>query len=286
MQVTFIGLGIMGCRMARNLLKNNISLTVYNRTEGPALELEKMGAKRSATPQKAVSGSDYVITMLSDPEAVEDLMLGGTGCIHHMKTKALWIDCSTVNPSFTLECKKQCEAAGIRFMDAPVSGTKPQAENAELVFFAGGGESDFRETESLLNLMGKKIIHAGTTGRGTAFKMLVNVLLAETMLIFADTVVLGEKMGFQEDFLLHTLSDMAVAAPFLKSKAVKLISKNDDTQFALELMHKDLKLFNITAGEFRHDVSLPALVMEKYAEAIGKGFGRKDFSDIYRYLKN
>lgn len=285
MKVTFIGLGIMGLRMAGNLLKNNVDLTVYNRTEGPALELETKGARRSGSPSDAVVGSDFIFTMLSEPEIVEKIMLTENGAIHHIKKGALWIDCSTVNPSFSLECKKHAETAGIRFMDAPVAGTKPSAENAELVFFVGGEEADFKETEALLKLMGNKIIHIGETGRGTAFKMLVNAMLAESMIIFSETVLLGEKMGFSPEILMKSLSEMPVSAPFLKAKATKLINKNDETQFPLELMHKDLRLFSTTAEENNHEPSLADHAKALYADAVQKGFGRKDFSAIYNYLK-
>jgi 3-hydroxyisobutyrate dehydrogenase-like beta-hydroxyacid dehydrogenase len=285
MKVTFIGLGIMGFRMASNLLRNGVELTVYNRTTGPAQDLEKKGARVVLSPDQAVQGSDYVITMLSEPDVVEKIMLNNKGCIHHMKKNALWIDCSTVNPSFSLECKRAAEKTEIRFMDAPVSGTKPQAENGELVFFAGGDENLIKEAEVLLRFMGNKIFHIGKTGQGSAFKMLVNAMLAQSMLIFADTVVLGEKIGLSKEFLMKTLPELAVSAPFLKPKAAKLLNQNNETQFPLEHMQKDLRLLNITASEYDHKPAMASLSMDIYEAAKKEGLAREDFSAIYNYLK-
>ena len=284
MKAAFIGLGIMGSRMAKNLLNNDVALTVFNRSVDPMQKLEKSGATVAKSGQEAVKDADIVFTMLTSPEVIEEIALSENGFISEMKDNAIWVDCSTVNPSFS--CKESLIAKNhaIRFLDAPVSGTKPHAENAELVFYVGGELNDLKEIEPLLNFMGNKIVHVGDTGKGTAFKMLVNSLLAQSMLAFSETLLLGEKLGLSKDFLLNSLPNLLVSAPFTKAKAEMIRADDYEAQFPLELMHKDLHLVALTAYENNQPLLLANLAKELYANAKRSGFGRKDFAAIYKFL--
>jgi 3-hydroxyisobutyrate dehydrogenase-like beta-hydroxyacid dehydrogenase len=284
MKVTFIGLGIMGSRMAKNLLKNNVTLTVFNRSINPMQELEKLGASAAKSYREAVQDADIVFTMLSSPEVVEQVVLSETGFMTEMKDNGIWVDCSTVNPSFSLKESKVAKKHKTRFIDAPVAGTKPQADKGELVFFVGGEKDDLVEIEPFLKFMGNKIIHVGETGKGTSFKMLVNALLAQSMLAFSETLLLGEKLGLSKDFLLDTLPNLAVSAPFTKAKAEMIRADNYEVQFPLEWMHKDLHLVALTAYENNQPLCLVNLAKELYANAKQSGLGREDFSAIYKFL--
>ena len=135
MNVTFLGLGIMGSRMAANLLKNGVSLTIYNRSIDKTKELEANGAAVAASPAEAVKEADVVFSMLSKPEVVAEVAGGEAGFLTTMKPNALWVDCTTVNPSFSLEARQMAQDHQVRFLEAPIAGTKPHAANAELVFF-------------------------------------------------------------------------------------------------------------------------------------------------------
>ncbi len=284
MKVTFIGLGIMGSRMASNLLKNGVELTVFNRTAAASLALEKSGARKANNIMEAVNDADYVLTMLSDPDVVRVMMLNNNGGVHAMKKESLWIDCTTVNPAFSLECKNRSDEAGIRFMDAPVTGTKPQAEKGELVFLVGAEKPVPAEVENLLHFMGNKILHLGGVSKGTSFKMLVNSMLAQSMLIFSESAALGLKMGFDPEFLFDTIPGLPVSAPFLKQKAAMIKENNFEVQFPLELMHKDLRLVNETAWQYNLSPALASLAMKIYENAKMKGLGREDFSAVYKYI--
>jgi len=284
MRTAFIGLGIMGSRMAQNLLKNDVALTVFNRSVGPMRQLEKSGATVAKSCQEAVQDADVVFTMLSSPEVIEKIALSEKGFISKMRNNAIWVDCSTVNPSFSYRESLSAKNHAIRFMDAPVAGTKPHAENAELVFFVGGETEDVKELEPLLNFMGSKIVHVGDTGKGAAFKMLVNSLLAQSMLAFSETLLLGEKLGLSKDFLLNSLPHLSVSAPFTKAKADMIRADDYEAQFPLELMHKDLHLVALTAYENNQPLLLANLAKEIYANAKRGGFGRKDFASIYKFL--
>lgn len=284
MNVTFIGLGIMGQRMAQNLLKGDVSLTVYNRSPEPAQALQEQGARMATSAAEAVREADVVFTMLASPEVVEKVALGAEGFLSAMRKNALWVDCSTVNPSFSIAASQAAAEHQVRFLDAPVAGTKPQAEQAELVFFVGGEQERLTEIEPLLDLMGKKVIHLRETGKGASFKMLVNALLAQSMILFSETVLLGEKMGLSRDFLLDTLPSLAVSAPFTKAKAEMIRNNDYEVQFPLELMYKDLHLAALTAYEHHQPLYLANLAKEFYAGATQNGLGREDFAAVHQFL--
>jgi 3-hydroxyisobutyrate dehydrogenase-like beta-hydroxyacid dehydrogenase len=284
MKAAFIGLGIMGSRMAKNLLNNDVALTVFNRSIEPMRRLEKSGAIVAKSCQEAVKDADVVFTMLSSPEVIEKIALLENGFISKMRSNAIWVDCSTVNPSFSYRESLTAKNHEIRFMDAPVAGTKPHAENAELVFFVGGEKGDLKEITPFLNFMGNKIVHVGGTGKGTSYKMLVNSLLAQSMLAFSEALLLGEKLGLSKDFLLNNLPNLLVSAPFTKAKAEMIRSDDYEVQFPLELMHKDLHLVALTAYENNQPLLLANLAKELYANAKRSGFGRKDFAAIYKFL--
>lgn len=284
MQVTFIGLGIMGSRMAKNLLKNNIKLTIFNRSPEPVQELISQGAIGANSVDKAAAEADVVITMLSSPEAVRQVMLSDEGGLLNMKDNTLWVDCSTVNPSFSVQCQQLANSQNVRFMDAPVAGSKPQAERAELAFMVGGEKSDLSEVENLFGYMGKKIMHVGEVGKGASFKMLVNAMLAQSMVIFSETLLLGERMGLDREFLMTALPNLPVTAPFVQFKTDMILSGEYETQFPLELMYKDLHLAAVTAYEHQQPLYLVNLAKELYAGATQSGLGRADFSAIHQFL--
>ncbi len=285
MKITFIGLGIMGSRMAGNLLKNGVDVTVWNRSKDPVKELEQQGAKSLATANEAVADADIVFSMLSTPEVVGQVFLAEGGALSAMKEGAIWADCSTVNPSFSLSANEAAKKAGVRFLDTPVAGTKPQAQNAELVFFVGAEKALLESVEPYLQMMGSKVLHIGETGKGTSFKMLVNMMLAQSMIIFSEAVLLGEKMGIDRDFLLNLIPNLAVAAPFTKAKAEMVRANDYEVQFPLELMQKDLHLAAVTAYENKQTLYLANLAKEIFAAANQSGMGRMDFAAIHQYLE-
>lgn len=285
MNVSFLGLGIMGSRMAQNLLKSGINPTVFNRSQAPIQDLVQAGASTAASWKDAVKNADIVFTMLATPEAVAETALSEDGFLSAMKENALWVDCSTVNPSFSLKQAAAAAAYNLRFVDAPVAGTKGVAESGSLIFLAGGTEQDIKEIQPLLDIMGSKTIHAGDIGKGTSLKMLVNAMLAQSMLVFSETVLLGEKLGLSKDFLLNMLPNLPVIAPFTKAKA-EMIRKNDyEVEFPLELMHKDLHLVALTAYENNLPLYSVNMAKEVFAGAKKSGLGREDFSAVFKYLE-
>ena len=286
MKIGFIGLGIMGSRMAANLLKGGHKLKVYNRTLSKAEALVEKGAKLSHSAKEAADNVDVLFTMLSTPDSVKSIALGKKGFLTSMKRNSIWVDCSTVNPSFSREIAKIAEEKGIRFIDAPVAGTKQPAEKGELIILTGGNKNDIEEVTPLLNLMGKKIIYAGETGMGTSLKMVINLMLASAMEVFSEALTLGESLGFTKEKLYDVLIGGPVTAPFLAGKTEKINKLSFEADFPLQLMLKDMQLIEQTAKE--NNINLPAAdsIKEIYSEAVKNGFGHKDFSAIYSFLQN
>lgn len=285
MKAGFIGLGIMGSRMAGNLLKKGHELVVHNRTKDKAGPLIAQGAVLRETPGKVAESVPVIITMLSTPAAVTESALGKDGFLGHFKTGSLWIDCSTMNPSFSRKMADECRERGVRFMDAPVAGSKIPAEQAQLIFFAGGEKEDVEYSRPLLDAMGKAVFHIGGNGMGTGMKMVNNLLLAGAMAAFSEGMVLGEALGISREVLFDALLSSPVAAPFLALKKPLIESGDFDAQFPLKWMHKDLQLASVTAYEC--GVAMPAshAVKEAFALAARDGLGDKDFAALYSYLK-
>ncbi len=284
MKIGFIGLGLMGIRMANNLIENGDELVVYNRTKNKAQPLIKKGAVFSDSPSEVGKQVDIIFTMLSDPPAIQNVAFGEFGFLNNLKQNSIWIDCSTVNPSFTKSTAAKVKKLNLRFIDAPVAGTIAPAEKGELTFFVGGDKKDVEIIRPLLELMGKKILHLGENGKGTSMKMVINLILGQAMIAFSEGLVLGESLGFSKDDLFNILIGGPVTAPFLAGKREKITKNNFDPEFPLQWMYKDFQLAALTAYE--NSVALPMTnqTKELYALANRYGFSEKDFSSIYKFL--
>lgn len=284
MKLGWIGTGIMGSRMAANLLKHGNEVVVYNRTKANANALLNLNAGWADSPQELAAQVDVLFTMLSTPEAVQQVAFGENGFLDSLRPGSLWVDCSTVNPSFSRQMAAAAQQRQVRFIDAPVAGSKIPAEHGQLVFLVGGDASDVDACQPFWAVMGKRVIHAGGHGMGASLKMLVNLLLGEAMAAFSEALVLGKELGFEQNMLLETLLSLPVAAPFLAGKRQKIATADFDAEFPLYLIQKDLHLAAVTAYE--HGVALPGVnaIKEAYALAMRRGLGNKDFSAIYQFL--
>ena len=285
MKVGFIGLGIMGSRMAANLQKKGHELVVYNRSREKADPLIANGAVWAPTPADVAKQAGVVITMLSRPDAVaETALLGKHGFLNFLAEKSLWIDCSTVNPSFSRLMASEAAQRNVRFLDAPVGGSKGPAEQGQLLFFVGGEKADVDEARPLFEAMGKAIHHMGGHGLGSAMKMVNNVILAQAMAGFAEAVILGESLGIPRGLLFDTVLTSPVVAPFLAFKRSIIEEGRFDAEFPLQWMHKDLQLASDTAYETGVAMPLANAVKEVYALAKKNGLGEQDFSAVYKLL--
>lgn len=285
MKIGFVGLGIMGSRMAANLGQAGHDLIVHNRTKAKADSLIAAGATWADTPRQAATEAELFITMLATPEAVQAVALGPDGFLNHLPANSLWLDCSTVNPSFSRQMAQEATSRQVRFVDAPVAGSKEAAETGQLMFLVGGEETDVAFCQPLFDIMGQRTILVGGQGKGTSMKMVVNLLLGEAMLAFAEAMSLGLSLGLSKEMLLQSLlTNPIVVAPFVVGKRPKIEQGAYEADFPLKLMRKDLHLAATTGYE--QGVSLPAVnvIKEIYALAVREGLGEQDFSAIYKFM--
>ena len=283
MKIGFIGLGIMGSRMAANLQKHGCSLVVFNRTREKAEPLLGPCGIFSDSPAKLAEQVDVVFTMLAHPGAVEQAALGADGFLNHLRPNALWVDCSSVNPSFSKKMAAEAGRHEVHLVDAPVTGFAPVAAEAKLIFWVGADMPDLEEIRPLLLCMGNKIVHAGGHGMGTSMKMVINLLLGTGMAAFAEAMALGEGLGISQKMLFDSLLSTPTVAPFLSLKREKIESGNYEAEFPLRWMQKDLHLASVSAYESGVALTVTNVTKEIYRLAMRGGHETKDFSAIYEF---
>jgi 3-hydroxyisobutyrate dehydrogenase/glyoxylate/succinic semialdehyde reductase len=285
MKIGFIGLGIMGSRMAANLQKCGHSLVIHNRTPQKAEPLLAKGAQWADSPAELASNVEVLFTMLAHPDAVREAALGENGFLPHLAPGRLWVDCSTVNPSFSRSMAAEAQARMIRFLGAPVTGSKEQAAAGKLVFWVGGEPFDLEACRPLLECMGNQIVHAGGQGMGASLKMVMNQLLGTVMAAFAEGLALGQSLGLSHEVLFEALLSGPAAAPLLAAKRKRIESGDyDGPDFPLQWLQKDLHLASVSAYESGVAMPLTNIAKEIYRLAIREGDGDKDFSAICGYL--
>jgi len=283
MKIGFIGLGIMGSRMAANLQEHGYSLVMFNRTRVKAEPLLGPCGTFSDSPAKLAQQVDVLFTMLAHSDAVEQAALGANGFLNNLPPNALWVDCSSVNPSFSQKMAAEAARRRIRFVDAPVTGSAPVAAEAKLIFWVGAQEVDLEASRSLLLCMGNKIVHAGGHGMGTSMKMVINLLLGNAMAAFAEAMALGKGLGLSQKVLFDSLLGSPTVAPFLALKREKIEGGNYEAEFPLQWMQKDLHLASVSAYESGVALAVTNVTKEIYRLAMRGGHETNDFSAIYEF---
>src|SRR5882757_6440775 len=284
MKIGFIGLGIMGSRMAANLQKQGYSLVVFNRTRAKAEPLLGSCGTFSDSPAKLAEQVDALFTMLAHPDAVEQAALGANGFLNHLRPNTLWVDCSSVNPSFSKKMAAEAARREVHFVEAPVTGSAAPAAEGKLIFWVGADTADLERIRALLLCMGNKIVHAGGHGMGTSIKMVVNLLLGTGMAAFAEAMALGQGLGLSSKMLFDSLLGTPPVAPFLASKREKIEGGNYEPEFPLRWMQKDMHLASVSAYESGVAMPLSNAAKELYRLAMREGHASQDFSAVYDYL--
>lgn len=286
MNVGFIGLGIMGSRMAANLIDAGHDLVVWNRSAGPMEPLIAAGAAGADSPADVAGQVGILFTMLAHPEAVVETAFGEEGFLDHLPAGALWVDCSTVNPSFSREIAQEAAERGVRFVDAPVAGTKGPAEEGTLLFLVGGEADDVAVCRPFFEVMGRQVVHLGGPGMGVSMKMVVNLLLGQAMAAFSEAMALGQALGFSQQKLLDFLIGGAVTAPFVAGKRDLIESGDFEPNFPLKWLIKDLHLAGQAAYEENVALPLTAAAQQLYTLAAQRGLAESDFTAIYAFLND
>jgi 3-hydroxyisobutyrate dehydrogenase-like beta-hydroxyacid dehydrogenase len=288
-KIALIGLGLMGRPMGLNLLKAGHALRVWNRTASRAEELVAAGATLAASPREAAAGCDVLITMVSDPAALEEVLWGhagrNDGALEGLKSGSIYIDSSTVSPVLARRVAAACAERGARFLDAPVTGGDWGAKKGELVFMVGGDAETLRQAEPILGVLGKKWFHLGANGAGQTIKLAMNLLLALQVGALAEAIALVTGAGLKGQQLVEVMQSSMARAPVLDVKAPLLLSGDFKPSFPLRLMHKDLGLALDLGNQV--GVALPATAAAREVYNAVKGAAKEDldYSAVMKFWK-
>jgi 2-hydroxy-3-oxopropionate reductase len=240
--VGLIGLGLMGKPMGRNLLKAGFPLVVWNRTKERADDLVREGAKWAATPRDTASQADVLITIVSDPPAVEQVLWGEAGAFEGLRRGSVYIDSSTVSPDLARRAAGACSERGVAYLDAPVTGGTWGAEKGELVFMIGGKQETLDRVKPVLEAVGKRFLLLGPNGAGQTVKLAMNLLLALQVEALAESLAIVTKAGLPGERLIEVMQSSMARAAVLDVKAPYMLKNDYPPSFPLRLMHKDVRL--------------------------------------------
>jgi 3-hydroxyisobutyrate dehydrogenase len=286
-RIAVLGLGIMGGGIARNLLKAGYPLTVYNRTREKAQPLIDAGATWADSPKDAAAGADIVISVVGDDAASRAIWQGEHGALRSMRIDAIAIECTTLSMGWVRELAGYTQARGIRFVDAPMAGSKVAAANGQLTLYVGAKPELFEEIKPILATFASTIIHFGPAGSGAMYKLINNMIAAAHITALGEGIAMAEKAGLDMDTVLKTITSGAVGSPVVKMKAQQVATrKHEDTHFALRWMHKDLTYALRAADEL--GVALPsvALAHELLRMAMQKGWANQDFAVVAEIVRD
>ena len=282
-RVAFYGLGIMGGPMAANLARAGFDLSVWTHTEGKAERFAaEHGVRAASTPAETAEGADVMISIVPDAPQVESVLFGDSGAAQSLAPGALVIDMSTIAPSASVLIGERLAGEGYEFLEAPVSGSRPKAEEGTLTIMAGGTESAFDRARPLFDVMGERIVHVGPQGHGQLAKLLTNVMGAVNAAAVAESVVAVRAAGLDPDAFLEVAAGSAGNSAMLTLKARPMFDDSFEPLFKLEHMLKDVRHCLAEADALGVELRLGALAETLYARAAEEGHGGEDFAAVLK----
>ncbi len=283
--VGFIGLGIMGRPMAKNLMKAGYSLTVCDVNTAPVQELVQMGAAQAASPKEVAAECSPIILMLPNSPEVKQVITGKNGIVESVPAGTIIIDMSSISPVVSQEVGGILAAKGVKFLDAPVSGGEPKAIDGSLSIMVGGEESVFDECKSLLGCMGKAVVRVGGVGSGNITKLANQIIVALNIAAMSEALVLGTKAGVDPELIYNAIRGGLAGSTVLDAKALRVMDANFEPGFKIDLHVKDLSNALDTAHQIGVPLPLTAQVMEILKSLQVDGKGQKDHSGILLFYE-
>jgi 3-hydroxyisobutyrate dehydrogenase-like beta-hydroxyacid dehydrogenase len=285
-QLGFLGLGIMGRPMAQHLLQAGHEVALWSNTAGKARGLAKEGqATACASPKEVAERADYIFYCVGDSDMSREIAIGKGGLIEGARKGAVVADCSTISPAVSQEIGQALGTKGVRFLDAPCTGSKPGAEKGTLTFMIGGDQAAFQEAKPYFEAMGKLFYYCGPAGRGLQAKLTQNLVLANLWQGFAEGMVLAVKGGVAPDLMLEILDNSAAKSGLISFKAPFVLARDFKTNFSTKWLHKDIGLALESAAEMDIPMPVTALTQQMLRTAIAKGWGDEDFIASIRVLE-
>ncbi len=284
--IGFIGLGIMGRPMARNLLKAGYSLVVHSRSRGPVDEIVKDGAKAGGSPKDVAGQCDVLITMLPNSPEVEQVALGPDGIVEGARRGLVFIDMSTISPIVSQKVGKALEAKGVAMLDAPVSGGEKGAIEGALSIMVGGDKAIFERVLPILQAMGRTITLLGPLGFGGFTKLANQIIVAVNLTALGEALTLGKKAGLDRDLLLTALAGGLAGSKCLEQKKPNYLANTYNPGFKIDLHYKDLGLIMESARALGVPLPTTAVVQELFNALRVKGRGGLDHSGVITLLED
>lgn len=282
--VTFLGLGTMGAGMVGNLLKAGHEVRIWNRSPGKADELEAQGAVPVADAEEAVAGADVVMYCLADDAAVEDLILGPNGIAAAVPPDALVIDLSTIAPETSLAEHAAYAERGVRFLDAPVFGTRGEANTGGLWIVVGGDEATYREALPVLEPLSETFHYMGDAGSGARMKLVGNLLVASQLEAIGEALSLAKKAGLDLRAVLGVISVADFRTPIYDGVGAAMLEDDYSPDFALHLMLKDARLIADLAADLEVPIPSTMATMTTIERAVDAGYGDENASALVKVL--
>lgn len=283
--VALLGLGTMGAGMAANLLKAGFPLTIYNRTKSKAEPFAAQGATVADTPAQAAAGAEIIIAMLSDDDASRKTWLGDNGALAAAQPGTILIDSSTISPAWIAELNEAATARGLSLLDAPVTGSRPQAEAAQLIFLVGGSAEALAKAIPALQSMSKDIVHLGPSGSGVKMKLVNNFLCGVQIASLAEGLTWLERSGLDVDKALTVLKTGAPGSPLLAGISARMTSRDYNVNFVMKLMAKDLQYAHDAAATLGVDLTTATNAHALFQTAMQQGHAEQDMSSVIETVR-
>ena len=284
-RIGFIGLGIMGKPMAKNLLKAGYSLTVYDIVAEPMEDLVTDGAKMANSSKEVAARSDKIITMLPDSADSERAILGPNGVLEGARPGSIVIDMSSIAPLVSQRIAAQCAKNDVEMLDAPVSGGEPGAINATLAIMVGGKQEVFDQCQDLLKIMGRTVVLTGDIGAGNVTKLANQIIVAANIEALSEALVLTQKAGVDPEKVLNAIRGGLAGSAVMEAKAPMMLDRNFRAGFRIRLHQKDLRNVLLTAQELNVPLPVTALLQQILGALVNDGKQELDHSAILTFLE-
>lgn len=282
MKIAFLGLGAVGSRMATRLCAASHELTVWNRSEARATP---DGAVRASTPSAAAEGADLVISMVRDDAASHDVWLGERGALAAMSDEAIGVECSTLSLPYVKELSAAFRNADRQFLDAPLAGSRPQAEAGQLIFMVGGREQALEVARPALEAMGGAIHYAGGNGAVATVKLMVNALFGVQVAVLAELIGLARASGIDAAKAVEILGATPVASPAAKAAAGAMLADNFTPAFPIDLVAKDFGLIDASTPTVAVETPVSDASGAVYRRGVSAGFGADNITGIVQLYR-
>ena len=284
MKIGFIGLGLMGNPMVKNIIKSGFPVSIYNRSSKRTEEFKKMGIKVHKSPKELAKNSDVVISMVTGPKDVHEVLLGNNGVSKVSKKGLIVIDMSTIGPKAAIEIGMELKNYDVDFLDAPVTGSVMKAVPGELTIFIGGNEKVYQKVKPLLLTMGKDLNYMGSLGMGQAVKLINNHLVGSSLIALAEGMILADLFNLSREKVAKALENAYPVSVLMKLKMPNMIKNEFPTAFSIANMHKDLKLALEETKAGKTDLPMLKLAEKLYKKGLLMNLGNADNSAILKVL--